>query len=396
MGALRRTKPGIRSATLSDYGGGLVAAACSAAAGAVALLMTDVNWQDVLRRARSNKTAAVARGLALGAPLVLVFGALFVAADAVFQNLVSAAVPTISPSTVVRVLIVAAWAWLTAGLLRDLLAEREEDRLVSAFAVQRDRPRLGALEVGVALAVVDLLFLAFVIVQFRYLFGGAALVESRTGLTYATYARHGFFELVAVAGLTLPLLLAADWFLRGEGREGRRAFRWLAATLLVLLFVVIASALQRMRLYEHEYGLTELRLYATGSIVWLALLCVWFAATVLRGRRHAFAVGALVLGFAATLAFNILDPDALIARTNLTRPQVDVRYLARLSDDAVPTLVTRIGTLQPAQQRELAVALLARRSGTSDWRSWNVSRARAADALRTHRPELQRIAARSR
>src|SRR2546430_1198849 len=65
MGALRRTRPRIRSATLSDYGGGLVAAACSAAAGAFPLLMTDVRWKHVLRHARASKAAAVGRGLAI-------------------------------------------------------------------------------------------------------------------------------------------------------------------------------------------------------------------------------------------------------------------------------------------------------------------------------------------
>src|SRR5439155_6762486 len=42
------------------------------------------------------------------------------------------------------------------------------------------------------------------------------------------------------------------------------------------------------------------------------VVCVWFALTVLRGRRYAFAVGALVAGFAATLTLNIVNPDALI------------------------------------------------------------------------------------
>ena len=91
-----------------------------------------------------------------------------------------------------------------------------------------------------------------------------------------------------MAVLTLPLLLLGDWLLRDEGR-GRRTFRWLAGTLLLLLGVVILSALQRMRLYLDQYGLTELRLYATGGILWLAAVCAWFSVTVLRGKRQAFA-----------------------------------------------------------------------------------------------------------
>jgi hypothetical protein len=347
--------------------------------------MSDIRWQEVVGRARSEKVTSVARGVALGLPLLLLFGGLFVAADAVFKQLVSSAVPSLDASVVERLLIVGGWTWLAGGLLRDLLAPREDDE---ALPFARPRKGLRPVEIGVALAALDLLFLAFVVVQFRYLFGGSAVVLADTDLTYAEYARHGFFELVVVAGLTLTMLLLADWALAGKGR---RMFRLLAAALLVLLGVVIASALQRMRLYMHHFGLTELRVYATGVIVWLAVVSAWFAATVLRGRRHAFAVGALVAGFAATFALNVLDPDALIARTNVTRPAVDVSYLAQLSDDAVPTLVGRIRELRSAQRVLLARALLERDVASGDWRSWNASRSGAADSLRSHRSELEAL-----
>ncbi|MFL5919617.1 MAG: DUF4153 domain-containing protein [Gaiellaceae bacterium] len=387
MGALRTARRPLRRATLSDYGGGLAGAAVSAVVGAAALLMRDIRWTEVVGTARSRRVSAIVRGLALGAPLLLIFGALFVAADAVFQSLVSSAIPTLDAGVVERLLLIGTIAWLAGGLLRDLLAARGEDEEVS-FPSGR---RLGDVEVGIPLGVLNLLFLAFVVVQFRYLFGGRGLVESETGLTYAEYARHGFFELVAVAVLTLPLLLAGDWLLR-DGTRGRRAFRLLAASLLALLGVVMASALERMRLYMNEYGLTELRLYATGVILWLAVVCIWFAVTVLRGKRHAFAVGALVTGFAATFALNLINPDALIARTNITRPAVDVPYIANLSDDAVPTLVDQIWTLPAAQRQQLAQALLARESAWRDWRSWNLARTRADAALSRRRAELSALA----
>lgn len=382
VGALRN----VRGATLTEYGEGFVGAAASTLVGSAPLLMADIRWNELAGRARSERVAAVARGVALGLPLLLVFGALFVAADAVFKHLLSAAVPTVDASLVGRLVIVAVWAWLAGGLLRDLLRVRERAEQVPFV---RPRRILGPLEIGIALAVLDLLFLAFVAVQFRYLFGGSALVQSEAHLTYAEYARHGFFELVAVTALTLPVLLLADWAL---GDRGRRAFRWLAAALLLLLGVVIVSALERMRLYVQHFGLTELRLYATGVILWLAVVSAWFAATVLRGRRHAFAIGALVAGFAATLALNVLSPDAFIARTNVTRPVVDVSYLANLGDDAVPTLVSRIRSLPAPERVVLAQALLARNPSSSDWRSWNLSRARAGDAIREHRAELTVLA----
>jgi hypothetical protein len=277
--------------------------------------------------------------------------------------------------------------------LRDLLAALDEDRLLAPSAAPRPLParRIGPTEVAAVLALLDALFLAFVLVQLRYLFGGKELVEARLHLTYATYARHGFFELLAVSVLVLPILLAADYLCRGTGRRGRLV-RVLSALLVALGLVVMASALQRMRLYQREYGLTELRIYATGVILWLGCVFVLLAATVLRGRPCTFATGAVVSGFAATLALYLVNPDALIARTNLNRPKVDVAYVSHLSADAVPTLLDRLPTLRPAVRQQIAAALLARSERTGGLLAWNASRDRAAALLRSHRAELSTAA----
>ena len=64
----------------------------------------------------------------------------------------------------------------------------------------------------------------------------------------------------------------------------------------------MASALERMRLYQRAYGLTELRLYSTAFMLWLAAVCCWFLVTVLRGRRSGFAIGAVVTALATVVA----------------------------------------------------------------------------------------------
>jgi len=104
-----------------------------------------------------------------------------------------------------------------------------------------------------------LLFTVFIAVQYRYLFEGASLAGLVPGLTYAEYARRGFFELVVVAAFTLPLLLIADWLFVAPGRAARSIFRVMNLMLLCLVFLVLVSAFRRMSLYQQEYGLTELR-----------------------------------------------------------------------------------------------------------------------------------------
>jgi hypothetical protein len=388
IGALRRTARAERPAVL-DYAAGAVAAGSAAAAGAVRLLQEDIEWDEATRELRSERPRAVARGLALGLPLLALFGGLFIAADAVFKSFATQVVPNLD-HPIQQVAIVLGTAWLSAGLLRDLLAAREDRRLVSPASIGKARLGISftTTEVAIALGALNALFFVFVLVQFRYLFGGQGLVEARTHLTYAEYARHGFFELVVAAALVLLVLLAVDALLRGDGSRGALVVRCLSWCLLVLVFVVMASALQRMRLYEDVYGLTQLRIYAVGIIGWLGVVFLWFGLTVLRGQRASFALGAVVAGFGATAILNVVNPDALIARTNLDRSRVDVPYVAGLSDDAVPEMLERLPSLRPDLRRALALELLRRNPSGVDWRSFNLARSQADALLAQHHDEL--------
>jgi hypothetical protein len=384
LGALRRTQHSPVRADVGEYVAAGASAGFGAFGGAVRLLQHDVPWSEAQAVLRGTRAASIARGVAIGLPLVLLFGGLFVAADAVFQDLVSSAIPTI-PHLGMHLVLVCAIAWPAAGLLRDLVASREDARLLPAEKLVARRFSLGSMEVAIALGALNVLFASFVAVQARYLFGGRSLVEAREHLSYATYARHGFFELVAVSTLVLVVIVGANALVRS------RLVRTLSAILVVLELVVAVSALQRLRLYEQEYGLTELRIWTTGVVLWLMCVLVWLSLTTLRGRGR-FAVGALVLGFAATAALNVLSPDALIARTNLSRPHVDTAYLARLSDDAVPTLVSRLPALRPDRRADLARRLLTRSEDGGGLLAWNASRSRARSVLRAHGAELRRFA----
>jgi hypothetical protein len=162
-----------------------------------------------------------------------------------------------------------------------------------------------------------------------------------------------------------------------------------------LLFVIMASAFQRMRLYQAEYGLTEQRLYATAFMGWLVVVFLWFAMTVSSGHRDRFAFGAMVAGFLLIIVLQALNPDALIARTNLARAKAgrsfDARYATRLSADAVPELVAALPDLNPQDRCTVASGILKRWASpqASDWRAWNWYRARASQVLHENEASLK-------
>ncbi len=382
--------------TMTQLGEAGALAGLHATLGAPVLVASDVRWGEVRWKRWSSRPLAAVRGVALAVPLLAAFGALLAAADAVFARLLGEVLRIDVWALASHLVVAFAFAWVAGGALRGTLLMRPTRNRWSDLP---RAPRLGIIEVGVALGLLDALFLAFVAVQIRYLFGGARYLSSLPALTYAEYARQGFFQLVAVAALAIPLLLAAHWLLRRESARDERAYRALAAVMAVLLAVMMASAVRRMLLYTSEYGLSELRVYTLAFMGWLALVLAWFSATVLTGRRERFAFGAMAAGVAVVAVLNVANPDALIARVNLARAaatgRFDATFAATLSADATPALVAGLPALDAAQRATLVSALAHRwrRIEEAGWRPWSLSRASAVRALERGPSELRAPAA---
>ncbi len=289
------------------------------------------------------------RGLLLALPVLLIFTVLLSSADLIFADYVD---QLFSLDIFNHI---AEWLWrgtlvvllsvlLSGGLALALTRRADDEEQSQAERVLGAIPNqlsIGFIETSTILILVNMLFAAFVAIQFTYLFGGIRNV-TEAGYTFADYARRGFFELLAVAILTMLLVLGLNWLTRRENKGQIRLFNGLGSVLVGLVLVMLVSAWRRMTLYEAAFGYTELRLMVYVCMAWLGFTLGWFLLTLwLQPDR--FAIGALlaVIGFAVTL--NLINPDAFIARQNLDRyvqmGDLDVFYLTSLSDDAVPQLV---------------------------------------------------------
>jgi hypothetical protein len=346
----------------------------------------------------NTRAGAVVRGAALATAPLIVFGVLFASADEAFARLLTNMVAIHLEEVASHVALAGLFAWLAAGWLYWVVVN-DGSRLVHSDQLGI---RVGTLEVAVALGMVIALFVAFIAVQSTYLFGGEALVQATTGLTYAEYARSGFFELVIAAFLVLPLLLVGLWLVRDEPTQSQRVVRLMAAGLEVLIFVIIASALYRMRLYQEAYGLTHLRFLTTTFIIWLVVIFVLFSATVLRGAPRGFTASAVTTALAAIVLLAIVNPDARIVAANVERArggaEFDAGYLRELSADAVPAIVAALPSLPESSRCATAHWLVtgwgaeARAARPGDWRTWNYARTNARSLVREHEDQLRALA----
>jgi hypothetical protein len=393
LAALRARSGQLLLANVGEYLSALIAAGVHTSCGAV-LLVARVTGEGLAWVGWASYALRVGCGVLLTVPLILIFGALFMSADAIFQQLVTDLFRWDVPDLLSHLALISCFSWTSGGLLQRALIVQDGPQSETTSAAAS----LGVIEMTMVLSALNVLFLAFVLVQFRYFFGGAAFVTVSPTLTYAEYARRGFFELVYVMALALPLLLLLHALVRPGDARQERIYRVLALGLVVMLMIVMASAVQRMRLYQDAFGMTELRLYTTAFMVWLGALLLWFVATVWRGHRRRFAVGALAAGFVLVAILDALNPDALIVRVNTARrdaPQpLDSAYLTGLSADAVPALVASLPLMSDGDRHRVASYLLRRWSSppASDWRSWNWARSTAVDAVQANQALLGQAA----
>ena len=372
-----------------DWIRGVVTAALSSIVGGLQLVFSDIQWRELPQEDRLRNLRRALLGVVIAAPLLIIFAALFASADPVFGNVLSNLFNFNAEAVIQHTFFIGFWGFLVAGYFRWSFLGRPLHGVTPTL-----KPVQSVVPLATALGLIDLLFLLFVVVQIRYFFGGSGVVEQTSGLTYANYARQGFFQLMTASILVLPILLGAEALVHTGTAPQVRVFRQLAGLLLALLSVVMISALQRMRLYVAAFGLSAQRLYATAFMVLLIGVLAWFAWTVLRGRRDRFVFGALMQGLAVLAGLHLVNPDAYIVNHNLNRPAeerpFDAKYAVTLGGDAVPPLLSALPRFS-AEDRCIVIRGLLRKwdQADVDWRTWNWSRARARSLVRNQAGALK-------
>jgi hypothetical protein len=342
---------------------GLVVTGRIVAGGALLLAALPEVSRPLARRA-GGRIVSVGIGLALAFPFLLVFAILFSSADAVFSSAITNVFDLRKWSIgeiLTRILLAAAFAWLAGGMF--VIAGRGADTAMSPL-LPRLRGLLSSTAGTTMLVALDALFGFFVALQIAYLFGGLDTLNA-TGLTYAAYARRGFFELIAVAVLAGGVVFGLELVVAKRSR----LYVGAALALVVATLVVVTSAAYRMQLYQLVYGWTEQRFYALAGIAWLGASGVAAAALISRdATRWLLHVGGLV-AIAVAVATNLLGPSAFVARQNLERvvdPSglpadahrgLDAYYLVTLGDGAIPTLIEYLPRLGASDRGALGSAL---------------------------------------
>lgn len=336
-----------------------------------------------------GRTASIFIGLAISLPVLAIVLALLSSADPVFQKGLGDLFSYLNEHVaeyIMKIILGAMAAIPLFGLLWALRAGKTVKGLKVKINPERVKVVNSAVA-GTVMALLGTVYLAFILIQFGYLYNAFQSVLPQA-FTYAEYARRGFFELMGVSVINLGLLAASMLFSRREGKS--MGLKALETALVTLTLLLLASAFAKMIMYMDAYGLTLLRVYVSWFML---LLAVFFIAMGVKLYVKEFALvrfcGAAFLSL--FLALNFADVDARIAQYNIDGYRsgkfktVDVDMFYDLSDSMVPYAAQLLNDPNKAvadNAREL-LSDRARILKFDDWQIVSAARENAKNILKS-------------
>lgn len=240
------------------------------------------------------------------------------------------------------------------------------------------------------LAVLIALEVYFSYFQVRYLFLNLGTLPE--GMSYAEYARGGFFEIAAATLLTVALIFAATVLTRrDEDEKLPLSVRLLLTVFSACVALMFASSYYRMLMYMDAYSMTIRRV----GVCWLmALMLAVLIGVIIYIWKPDFALTRYtiftVLVF--VLALNLMHLGATVSKNNVDRYfkeqeaevktgyQLDTYYLYTLLPASAPDLVRLENTPAYEQNYSLQSTLNSIREHDYSWRAWSYDLYRAKKA----------------
>ncbi len=333
-------------------------------------------------QAKISSASSIIRGLMIALPIAGVLLALFSRADPAlgsFLNNIFNPLSLMQGGWFTIILMILFVAGFFAAAFSFIVRKGQ------SFAYShQDKTIIGQTESQIVLTVINGVFLLYLLFQSVYLFGGQAYLES-SAITYADYARSGFNELIWTALIAVGVLWLTKPHLASQGLKSWQAR--LGSSLIILVLVVLASAINRLWLYEQAYGFTVTRLLAYAFAAWLCSVLIIIFMQIVK-QLPAIIVGPSLISSTVVIviALNLLNPEAFIAQQNIQRyhqtGKIDLVHLASLSADATPALIPLLDDEDQLLAQSTAFYLQmdlnqyssVKGKNQSSWQSWNWSR----------------------
>ena len=307
-----------------------------AAVGRIATPFTDGKaYFELHPQEKRSKAGKVIVGILIAIPTLFILGFLLASADAVFENIfIRVFGEVINLKNIIGILGIFMLGFFSAYC--GMRYAQNDGIHIRTNETRKAEPVIAITVTSLVAA----LYLIFSVIQILFLFiGGFSLPEN---MTYAEYARSGFFQLLFVSILNLIVVLVLKEFIVKS-----RILNVILMVICACTYIMIASSAIRMIMYIRAYSLTFQRVSVLFALFLIAVLLAGVIIMIFNDRFsfRPFCIAAACLVY---IPFAFLNVDRIIASYNLSfyAPEKtsyteshDFYYISSLSTDAAPAIL---------------------------------------------------------
>lgn len=268
------------------------------------------------QNSKSDNIKKVAKSLLIAIPVILVIIFLLSSADSVFGSIFDKLTKAISKMLEIetindligRIVVIAiAFVYISGFIIAFAKNEKQEETEEKSKGI-----KLSDLTIKMLLVSLNIIYLLFSVIQFKYLFINAGRTAN---FDYATYARTGFFQLMFVSFINFALLHI--------GKKNKENNKLLKIMLIIFTIIIVISAAFRMHLYEQEYGYTYLRLFVYFTLMTEILVLIPILAKICGRKIDTFKTTIQIIVIMYVI-LNFINIDKTIAKNNIDKYLADV------------------------------------------------------------------------
>lgn len=335
-------------------------------------------------RRKAVKQTIVA--LLVAIPLLAIVMVLLMSADSVFEDMIMV-LPTYLldlnfGEIIFRTAIVVVLAGLYFGVFQVL---KRENPQASKENITLDRQGWGTAFGFTILLLLNLVYILFVIIQFKYFFSG----NLQDGFTYADYARRGFFELLAITIINWTILVTFLKKIKLDRSRMKFAMKIMYSILIAVSSIMLVSAFLRLSMYEQAYGFTFDRVQAHAVMIFLFVIFTYtFIHIWLEGLRmtHFY----FLFGLLFFTGMNVFHVEEFIAEKNWERYEetgkMDVFYLNNLASAGTDVLIRLFETDPNHPDLDMALEQMVNQEDYDQfesWQSFNLAKYKTIEKMKT-------------
>lgn len=280
---------------------------------------------------KNQTTSSIIKGVVFTIPISFILLVLFSNADPIFNKYIGVFLNSSSERLIISSII---FVGLFITLVSQISDRSQISDQISDFSHK-------IYELLIICGSVTLLFAAFLIVQFRYLFNQVSESELASigiqSLTYSEYINKGFFELIFASIIASGVIIYTLHFLHNFSKQRRLILQIILVILTLEVGLLILSDFRRLDLYQAAHGLTRAREFGFIFLVWLSLMLgILFITVITKLKSQHFFYSTSLITLITLISLNLFNLDGLIAEKYrpTVNKEIDYVYLTTISTDA--------------------------------------------------------------